>query len=259
MKFGVCGPIEKAAFLAEAGFDYIEGFTTAVTFMSEDDFQKLAKDMDSLPIKAEAFCVMFTSKFKLIGGECNLDEVREYLNLAFSRTKRLGAEVSVFGSGAIRMIPDGYEKDRAWSEMVTLCTIIGEKAKEHGITALIEPLRVSETNNITTQEEGLKLVKDVNHPNFKVLCDFYHLVQMGGTSEDIRKCGSDLLHTHLANPQTRACPFQGDGAEYSDYFNGVKSANYKGRVSLECNWTDLELEAPGGLLLLKELAKEYQL
>jgi sugar phosphate isomerase/epimerase len=63
--------------------------------------------------------------------------------------------------------------DKAWEQLADTCLILGREASKYDITIVIEPLNKSETNIINSVAEGYKLAQQVNHPNVKLLADFY--------------------------------------------------------------------------------------
>ena len=112
---------------------------------------------------------------------------------------------------------------------------------------------------INSVTEGLSLVKSVNHPNIKLLSDFYHMqVEM----EDM--CGiieaSKLLrHVHIANSNGRIYPGSMDEDNYNSFFKALKDADYKDRISIEASTGDFAKDAPVSLKFLREILKSYNL
>ena len=71
--------------------------------------------------------------------------------------------------------PTASRATQAWKQLVEFSRRAAEQAKPYGIVVTIEPLRKEETNIVNTAAEGLDLVTAVNHANFQLMIDFYHL------------------------------------------------------------------------------------
>ncbi|OHB75187.1 MAG: hypothetical protein A2Z25_03780, partial [Planctomycetes bacterium RBG_16_55_9] len=59
----------------------------------------------------------------------------------------------------------------AWQRAVELLSSVLDKAGELGLTICLEPLSPVETNFINTVAEGMKMVRQIGHPNFKIHLD----------------------------------------------------------------------------------------
>lgn len=257
MKFGVCYDLAKADFIARLGYDYIEGHVTTIAGMSDDEFNVLAEQIDSLPIKVEASCVLFPGHLKVVGPDVDYDAISKYLDIAFPRLERLGVQPVVFGSGGARTVPEGFDRALAWHQMISVGRLLAQKAKEHNLTIVLEPLNKKETNIINSQREALKLVRDVERDNFVILSDFYHLWLAGEDRAEVAACGELLKHTHIANPKGRVSPAAGDEVSYDGFFAGLADVGYTERLSVECSFTDPEKELAQALVLLKEKAASF--
>ena len=116
-----------------------------------------------------------------------------------ARLSTLGVEVLVFGSGGARRVPDGFDRGQAWTQLVDFSRRAADAARPYKITVAIEPLRQQETNIINTAAEGLELVNAVNHPNFQLMIDFYHLASEHEDPAIVLEA-KDHCHLHVANP-----------------------------------------------------------
>lgn len=254
MKFGICYDLKKCDQAAAMGFDYIEGVVSVTAELADSEYSALKDFLTLQPIAAEAFCGLFPGGLKIVGPQFSLCDIESYLDKALPRVAALGAKVVVFGSGTSRKIPDGFDRAKAWHQLVTVGRLLGEKASANGLTIALEPLNIFETNIINTQLEGMELVAEVNHPSFQILTDFYHLALAGEGENEIAACGSTLAHAHIANPVTRSLPAEGDGVDYKAFFKGLHRAGYSGRVSFEGVIADEALLPQALAFLRKEAA-----
>lgn len=106
------------------------------------------------------------------------------------------------------------------------------------------------------QPEALKFVKEVNHPHFKLLCDYYHLISENGTPEMVEQCGYILVHTHIANPVGRVPMTPQDTADYKAFFRALHFIGYNARMSLECPVKNPETQLPVVLEVLHRCDNE---
>ncbi|MDD6210175.1 MAG: sugar phosphate isomerase/epimerase [Bacteroidales bacterium] len=253
-KIGVCCGNDSWELVGKYGYDYIE--TSVVSFLipTENDsaFSERYKEASSLDIPVYSCNSFFPATMRLVGKDVNTEEIRQYVETAMKRAEKMHIEVIVLGSGKARSIPDDFAEGEARSQFVSICRMIGDIAQKSAITVVIEPLRYSETNFINSVEEGLRMVKEINHPNIRLLADIYHMVSIGESPESIVKAGKYLKHCHIAEKEKRTPP----GVEKDDftpYLKALKQIGYKGKISLECVWEDKEQQLP---VALKELKKQ---
>ncbi len=250
MRFGICTQISRAEMVSKLGYDYLEVSAAGLAEMTDDEFKAFCAENAAAPIHAETTNCLFPGTIRLTGEEADPHIIEEYIDSVFSRMERVGIKVAVFGSSGSRNVPDGFDRAKAWEQLTVVGRMLGDKAAEHGITVALEPLRNGETNIINTQLEGLKLVRDVDHPNFKLLCDYYHLMQENGTAEDVRVCGDSIVHIHIAKPDDRKAMYEGDGADYMTFFKALHDIGYDARISFEGGVDDYETELPRMLKVL---------
>ena len=61
-----------------------------------------------------------------------------------------------------------------------------------------------ESNLVNTAAEGLRLAREVNHPNIQLLVDYYHLALEKENPEIILEAGPAVRHLHFAKVTGRA-------------------------------------------------------
>ncbi|MBE6884634.1 MAG: sugar phosphate isomerase/epimerase [Ruminococcaceae bacterium] len=254
MKIGWCCDLKDILTVQSLGFDYIEGAAASVAQMDEAEFSAVLSLVKSADIIPEAFCILFKAGISLVGDEVCLDTVDNYIAPLFERLAKLGGTTVVFGSGRARRVPDGFSRDRAWEQLVSVGSLLGKRAAENGLTVALEPLNPAECNILNDGEKGAELVNTVSHPNFKLLLDYYH---MGKAGEDIAHAETYaplLAHTHIAHPVTRANPTPDDNGDYELFFASLKKGGYHRRVSFEGRINDPAAELPETLAYLRRLA-----
>lgn len=249
---GYCVGLKGLAVAKAAGFDYVELGTTEITALSDADFDAAIAQVKAAGIPTPNANLFLPGTLKLTGPEAvSADEQMAYVKKAFTRLERLGVKILCFGSGGARRVPDGFPKDQAFAQLVAFGKRIAPEAKAHGITVVIEPLRKQETNIINTTAEGFALVKAVDHPNFELLVDFFHLASEQEDPKILLEAKDHIRHTHMANPQGRVFPLAWDEYDYAPFFAALRRIGYAGRMSIEASSPDVPAQAPRSIELLR--------
>ena len=115
----------------------------------------------------------------------------------------------------------------------------------------IEPLRREETNIINSAAEGLDLVDAINHPNFQLMIDFYHLASEKEDPDIVLRASPHIRHLHTANPKGRVFPLEWNEFDYAPFFANLRKIHYDKRISVEGSATDFPREAPLAIALLR--------
>jgi len=251
VKVGYCTGLKNVDAAKTAGFDYVELSATEVAGLSDADFDAAAAHLKQAGVPTPAANLFVPQTIKVVGPDVNLEQQTAHVKKVMSRLSRLGVEVLVFGSGGARRVPDGFARDEAWKQLVDFSRRAAEEAKPYRITVAIEPLRKQETNIINTAAEGLELVSAVNHPNFQLMIDFYHLASEQEDPAIVLKAKDHLRHLHVANPQGRVFPQKWDEYNYAPFFANLKAIGYDKRISMEGSTTDLAAQGPVTVALLR--------
>jgi sugar phosphate isomerase/epimerase len=244
MLIGICGNPEIAPAARAAEYDYLELNTQAHLQGEADDavFEPILEQIKKCGMPCLAANVFVPGHLKITGPEVDFPRLTRYVSIVMQRAERAGVRTIVFGSGGARRIPDGFDRARAYAQLVTFGRMLGLICADHGVTIALEPLNRGETNIINSVSEGLLYVKDVNHPSFRLLIDAYHWAKENEPTADIVAAGTWLAHAHIATYANRFPP----GAEVCDFgpfFTALKQAGYDLRISVEAGWKDLEAQA----------------
>ena len=176
MRFGVCTGIDNAPLLKEVGFDYIELSMNSLAELTEEQMRERESILKSLDLRAETYNGFYDSTKRVVGEDTTPeDELRDYTHRVLERAARLGGQIAVYGSSKARNIPEGFSRERAYEQFCHFARLSGEIAQQYGLVVVLEPLNKLETNFFHTVEEGLQIMRDVDHPNVRVLADMYHV------------------------------------------------------------------------------------
>ena len=243
IKLGVCTGISNIKKAAAAGFDYMEAALSGIAAMSDEEFEKTLGEVNQSPIKVEACNGMLPGNLKVTGPDVNAQDLHDYLEKAFTRAEMLGTKVVVFGSGAARRVPDGFDTAQAWRQIANFLRLSESHAAAHGITVVIEPLRSGECNIINFVSEATILASLVQMEHICVLGDTYHMAFGHESFHALTMAGPLLRHIHVANAIGRLFPKIDDGENYDGLFETLKAMGYEGRVSVEGKCSDFDIDA----------------
>jgi sugar phosphate isomerase/epimerase len=229
----VCGSIEDFAKAEQFGFDYFEPAAAAVAALSEPAFADFQKRVSNSKLRCECFN-SFIRTLQVVGPKVDRGALTAYMNSALDRCRALGGTIIVWGSAGSRNVPEGYSRDQAWQQIKTFLALAGDLAKSRQIVIAIEPLRKQESNIINSGAEALRLVREVNHPNVKMIIDYYHLREEKEDPEIMMQARDAIVHLHFANPNGRVWPKNVDeDPVYGKFFELVKKSGFRGGLSIE--------------------------
>ena len=256
IKIGICTGITNIGIVEKSGFDYLETSLSGLAAMSEEEYQRMAKLVDASSIRVEACNGMMPGEIRLTGPDVSAQKIHDYLDLAFSRARRLGCEVVVFGSGAARNVPEGFDIAVAWRQIGNFLRIAQGHAQDYGITIAIEPLRRAECNIINLVSEAVALSSLLQLNNVKALGDTYHMAMCSEPLSALTMAGDLLAHVHTANALGRILPKEGDGEDYAGIFAALKAGGYDGRISCEAGCENFAVDAPAAFRVLDKYRRE---
>jgi D-psicose/D-tagatose/L-ribulose 3-epimerase len=251
VQVGFCTGLKGLDAAKAAGFEYVELATSEIAALSDADYESTVARIGQLGISTPAANLFLPATLKVTGPDVDRDEQARYVRKAFERLSRIGIGLVVFGSGGARRVPDGFDRQAAFAQLVDFGRRAAVEAQRHRITIAIEPLRRQETNIVNSAAEGLDLVQAINHPNFQLMIDFYHLASEGEDPAVVLRARQHLRHLHMANPRGRVFPLAWDEYDYAPFFANLRAIGYSGRISVEATASDLPSEAPRAIALLR--------
>jgi sugar phosphate isomerase/epimerase len=256
MRFGICAPFREVTTLTSFPFDYLE--ENVQRFLAPERSQTYFKEQlqaaRSLPVPIESANALLPSDLTLVATPTRpVDTLRleRYIKTALQRAEQVGIRVIVFGSGAARACPPGYDSAEAVRQIGEHLATWSEWARNHGVQLVLEPLRYEETNTLNTVAQAGALVSQHTASGARLLADLYHMLCNGEAPETLTPWVPLLSHVHLAEQKGRTAPGQ-HGEDFRPYFSVLHQGGYDQRISIECNWHDLVSEVDLALAVLKE-------
>jgi len=145
---------------------------------------------------------------------------------------QLGASLAVFGAPKNRS--RGDLSVEAANDMVRIrLRSLGDVASDVGLTIAVEPVPEAYGGDIlTTANEVIDVVSDVDHPAIRVHLDTGCVLLGGGIIGDaVRRAEASLVHFHAAEPNLG--DFAAPVARHEDAAAALPSRAYEGWVAVE--------------------------
>ena len=266
MKYGFCKEFstpmktevdyDLIKMIKEAGFDFVEMRAMLVASLSDEEFEKLANTLEELELGCEVSCALFPKTIRVTGKDVDEKVISEYLDKTFARLKRLGAKKVVFGSAPARALDEETTQDMGYEQIAKICKeLIVPACEKYDITVVMEPLRAAACNFINTLADGMRVVRDVNHPRIQLLGDTIHMMSNNDNPEDVVNFKDSLKHVHIAELE-RMLPEDNYSEFVQTVINNLVKTGYEGTISFETkNGEGLESMKKALALLKKSLNK----
>jgi len=254
---GFVASIDNDSLLYASGFKLI-GETVSKTIsprLSHTAFTNNLEKIKNAKTKLYLCNVLFPAGLKIVGPEVEEERILSYLDSVFLRAEQAGVPLIVLGSGGVRRIPENYDYNRAKVDFIALCKKMAELAAKRQSVIALESLNSTETNFINTLKEATEIVKRVNHPNFRLNADIYHMMKESESPQHIIDAGDLIVHVEIAEKDKRTVPgVMGD--DFRPYFEALRSIDYYGPIFIEARVGDAATEIPRAYTYLEEQLDE---
>jgi len=145
-------------------------------------------------------------------------------------------DIHLIGGGIYSYWPVDYskpiDKQGDWARSIEGVTEVAETAKECGVQYCLEVLNRFEGYLLNTSVEAVKFVREVDHPNVKVMLDTFHMnIEEDSIGGAIRQAGSFLGHFHTGECNRR-CPGKGR-TPWREIAEALKDIHYQGAAVME--------------------------
>ncbi|MEI7904924.1 MAG: sugar phosphate isomerase/epimerase family protein [Candidatus Firestonebacteria bacterium] len=246
VKFGICSEIFKdwqwektCKFVKSVGYDGIEvaPFTVAksVTEISAEQRKqiKAVAENSGLEIPGLHWLLVSPEGLSISTQDTFLREkTKLYFYELIKFCSDLGGKVMIIGSPKQRNVPEGMLLEAAKANAKKFFTDCAEIAKKEKVTLCLEPLSTAETNIFTTAEETLNFVRELDHPNFRMMLDVKAMSsEIKPIPSIIRDCKGYFKHVHV-NDENKNGPGFGK-TDFIPIAKALKEADYNGYVSVE--------------------------
>ncbi len=160
---------------------------------------------------------------------------QHYLKALIDLCGDLGGKVLVHGSPQQRNVQEGWDPDECWKRARETFQICAEAAQSRDVFYCIEALTTADTNFINTIEEALRMVTEIDHPNFQTMLDCRSIHASVGSQlpEVLRRtlATGKLRHVHVNDSNGRGPGF-GD-LRFAPLLKILHETDYAGYISVE--------------------------
>lgn len=216
--------------LRKCGIEFLDIAPTKIwtdlTRVTKEEILTYRKYLEKNKLTAYAFQSILYNKpqFQLFGSQSEQESLLAYLDKVFAIAFLLGVKIIVFGSPKNRIVSSENVD-------VTIFKTIAEHARNYNLLFCIEPNpQEYGCNFITNTNEGIALVKTVNHPNFRLHLDSAIMHMNNEPMSILSSALPYLSHFHISEPQLSSVPGL---VNHLDLAVKLKKLNYENVVSIE--------------------------
>lgn len=152
-------------------------------------------------------------------------------NLAYAR--KLEIPMALLMSG--NTLP-GLSFEQQFAAMVECAKRCGDLAERYGVTLIVEPLNAKVTHKgyfLTNCVDGLRLMKEADHPRVRLLFDLFHeQVERGNVIQTALEAMPYVRVFHVADNPGRHEPGTGE-MNYANIYKAIAKAGYEGYITME--------------------------
>ena len=244
-KLGLSTSLENDSLAYASGFRLIGTSVSNLIApsLTNAQFEENLTLLKRLKCKVYMCNVLFPGSLKIAGPNVQEDEVLQHLTAVMVRAKQAGIRNLVLGSGGARKLPEGYDRQKAIEEFASLGKKMATAAQKNGVTIILESLNSTETNFINTLKEAASVVRIVNHPNFRLNADIYHMLMENEPPQEIINAKELIIYAEIAEKNGRTFPGV-SGQDFLPYLAALKKINYRGALFIEGRTTNLTMDAP---------------
>ena len=150
----------------------------------------------------------------------------------------------------------GDKKEAVIQKAIPLLNTLSKFAKDYGVHILVEPLNRYNTPFCSSAKDAFVIANKVNHDNFGLLLDTFHMnIEEDSFEDTILKSRKLLRHMHFAD-NNRKMPGYAH-INFQSIMRSLFSIGYNGYASFEPNVNDKDYEnfTMRGLEFIKSLEK----
>jgi D-psicose/D-tagatose/L-ribulose 3-epimerase len=216
--------------LKKMGFDSVE-----IPIMAPDvkKCAELGKRLESMGLKRTAVTVL-TSENNLIGPDKKQRQGGvAHLKAVAECCQALGSSLLVGPIyAALGVFTGKGPTDEEWQWGAEGLREAAEGARKYGVTLVAEYLNRFEIYLLNCCADAARMVKDVNHPNFRMMYDTFHAnIEEKDITAALAGCADVMIHVHISE-NDRSTPGKG-GVNWKETFAALKKIQYKGSLTIE--------------------------
>jgi D-psicose/D-tagatose/L-ribulose 3-epimerase len=267
MRFAICNETfgdwsweRTCRFVAESGYQGIEiapftfaGSVTDVSAEQRKEIRQIAHDA-GLEIVGLHWLLASPKGLHIHTRDAALRQrTVDYLRALVDFAGDVGARVMIFGSPAQRRLEAG-DRQGAWERTQDSYRQVLPTLAERKVLLCQESLPAPEADFIMTAAEAAQMVREIDHPNFRLMLDVKSMCSEERTPAELIREYAPLVEHFHANDANRRGPGFGD-TDFRPIAAALHETGYQGYVSVEVfDYTpDPETIAGESIRYLKEV------
>ena len=230
--FSINSSLEAAVY--SWGFDFIEYPLMTLAALSEVEFTRLIERRDENHLTSDCVCNLFPASVPVIGARRDEAQIKDYLETAFERAKRLGVKKMIFGSAGARRLGE-YSREKAEEEFLRCLGTLNDFCTRYNIKVLIEAIRKGEADFINTLDEAAAFVLEArkrDYRNIGLMADLFHMFSNREPIDSLKNNLPLIEHIHVCEAE-RALPDSCFSPYMSECFRILSENRYSDTVSYE--------------------------
>jgi len=246
MKLALCNEVfenqswpEVVGAIAAAGYDGVEiaPFTLAESVADLTPAQRatLRRQAEDVGLAIAGLHWLFVSPKGLhatVDDALTRRRTTAYLQELIRFCGDLGGQVMVIGSPKQRDVRQGVAYADAWQRFVDMIAACLDLAQARQVTLCLEALPADQTNFVTSLDEAVEMVRQVNHPRFQSMFDVHNACYETEPLPDLlRRHLPHIRHVHV-NEMDGGYPGCGD-FDFCSILRVLQEEGYDRYVSVE--------------------------
>lgn len=156
----------------------------------------------------------------------------DYLHQLIDFTADIGGSIMVFGSPYQRLILPGLNREDGWLLTAESLAACSEAARIREVTICLEALPVKQTNLFNTNQEVIRMVNEISHPNIRMMLDVKSMCDEEiPLVENIKACKGYFQHVHANDANLKGPGF--GKTDFRPILKTLSELNYQGYISVE--------------------------
>lgn len=218
--------------IARLGYDAVELKGEPEELKRANVYQVL----DKYNVRVSSICGMYPWPTDSRDLSSDRREVRDaavrYVKECIDFARSLSAAVVIVSPSPVAKLNPSSDKKTDWKNAVESVKRIAEHTEKQNVLIGIEAINRYEVYLVSTAEDALKFIDEVNSSNVKVMLDCFHMnIEESDLGSAIRKVGPELINLHITDSNRRAV---GKGhIDFKSVMRALKDINYSYYLTME--------------------------
>ena len=215
--------------LKKCGYDGIE--LSAEPYSS--NVEKTKNIIEKFGLTCTSLCGIYPSERDLSAADQKIRKnAVSYVKDSIDMAVYMGCKTLIVVPSAIGKNKPDLTYEDAWKYSRESLAEAAEYAEKTGVFLALEAVNRFETFLINQMEDSKKMIKELGHPNIKMMADLFHMnIEERDMEQALKAAEKYLVHVHLAD-NTREPPGMGQTDFYKVY-QTLQKIGYTGYLTME--------------------------